>query len=142
MKKIILFICLFFGIYCNSQKNNFGFDAAGNQTNRFVALSRTVGVIYKTPESLNKSDFIIDDKFAYYPNPVLQQLYINWKNEPEKIVDNIEIYNMNGQLMANYKNLEILESAIIDFQSYTEGIYNLILNYVNGAKKTLKIVKK
>ena len=135
---LLLFIAgLSFG-----QKINMSYDGAGNQINRFVAMARIPGIDYKTPETLKESDFIVDDKIAYYPNPVLQQLYVNWKNEPEKTVDNIEIFNMNGQLMVNYKHLNNSESVVIDFQILTDGIYNLIMNYENGTKKSLKIVKK
>ncbi len=142
MKTKLLMLLLFIAGLSFGQKINMSYDGAGNQINRFVAMARIPGIDYKTPETLKESDFIVDDKIAYYPNPVLQQLYVNWKNEPEKTVDNIEIFNMNGQLMVNYKHLNNSESVVIDFQILTDGIYNLIMNYENGTKKSLKIVKK
>ena len=142
MKKLLVFVFLLLSLAGFTQKINLSYDAAGNQTNRIVAMSRATGVTYKTPETLKKDDFITENQIAYYPNPVLQELYLNWKNEKEKIVKNIQVYNMNGQLMTITADLKNIETATISFETFTEGFYNLILNYENGEKQTLKIIKK
>ncbi len=142
MKIKILFLFVFYTCLTNAQKINLTYDLAGNQIKRSVLLFATKNTLYKTPETLKDNDFIIENKISYYPNPVREELYLNWKNELDRNIDNIEVYNMNGQLMKTYNNLVTIEIATIGFQNYTDGVYNLILNYENGEKKILKIVKK
>lgn len=138
----LLLTMLLFASLLSAQKINMSFDGAGNQIKRYWTLSRAAGANYKTPETLKESDFILEHKISYYPNPVLEELYMNWKNEAEKWVVTIDVFNMNGQLMKTYTDLNNKETVTIVFQNYPEGFYSLILNYENGEKKTFKIIKK
>jgi Secretion system C-terminal sorting domain len=142
MKMKLLLTMLLFASLLNAQKINMSYDGAGNQIKRYWTLSRAAGASYKTPETLKESDFILENKISYYPNPVLEELYMNWKNDAEKWVVTIDVFNMNGQLMKTYADLNNKETATIVFQNYPEGFYSLILNYENGEKKTFKIIKK
>lgn len=137
---------MYFMLFCatclNAQKVTLNYDAAGNQIKRAIVLVVAKGVSYKTPEDLLNSDYIIDNKLSYYPNPVREELYLTWKNEPEKITFSIQVSNFNGQLIKEYLDLKTIEFTTISFQNYPVGVYNLKLNYVNGESKNLKIIKK
>jgi Secretion system C-terminal sorting domain len=129
----------------NANRIRFTYDDAGNQTDRFICLCQARGAKeteYKNLETLEKTDFIQEDKISFYPNPVREELYVNWKNKENNAVGLIELYNMNGQLLKTYKDLKNYETATIEFQIFTEGFYNLVVNFENGEKQTLKIVKK
>ena len=142
MKTLLINFLLFASIQGFSQKSRFNYDAAGNQISRVVSLTRTAGEVYKTMETIENKDFIVEDKISYYPNPVLNQLYVNWQNRTDVVVKNIEIFNMEGQLLENYNDLKYTENVVINFETFTNEVYNVLINFENGAKQTLKIIKK
>lgn len=142
MKTLLINFLLFASIQGFSQKSRFNYDAAGNQISRVVSLTRTAGQVYKPMETVENKDFIGEDKISYYPNPVLNQLYVNWQNRTDVVVKNIEIFNMEGQLLENYNDLKYTENVVINFEAFTNEIYNVLINFENGAKQTLKIIKK
>lgn len=142
MKTLLFNFLLFANLLGFSQKIKFNYDAGGNQISRVVSLTRTAGEVYKTMETVENKDFIIEDKISYYPNPVLSQLYVNWQNRSNVVVRNIEIFNMGGQLLENYNDLKYTENVVINFETFTNEVYNVLINFENGAKQTLKIIKK
>jgi hypothetical protein len=73
---------------------------------------------------------------------VREELYVKWLVQDNNPVNNIEVYNLSGQLIKNYPNLTSLDNTNVNFESYPEGLYNLILVYNDGVRKVLKIVKK
>lgn len=116
----------------------FYYDIAGNQTERKVVCINCA----RLSTSLTNEDFIVDEKISYYPNPVKEELFINWKNKENEVVKYLEVYNLNGQLLHNINDLKNTETASVHFQSYPEGIYLVNINFENGTQQTLKIVKK
>lgn len=55
-------------------------------------------------------------------------------------IENVEVYNLNGQRITVVKNLNVT-SASIEFQSFSNGIYLLKIRYENGVAETRKVVK-
>lgn len=139
MKKYLIFGLGLIGFLALGQphKINFYYDAAGNQTKRDICINCA-----RPSALLTETDFIVDEKISYYPNPVKEELYINWKNKENKIVSYLEFYNLNGQLLLNINDLKNTETTTVNFQNYPEGIYLVNINFENGTKQTLKIVKK
>lgn len=137
--------CLSFG----QNRIKFRYDSAGNQIQRYICINCITAKTYansefKTPETIVEKDLIEDeenDHVSYYPNPVREELYVKWKNKDNVFVTSIEIFSISGQLVSSYPKLNNVDTVSIAFQSFPEGIYNLILVYSNSERKTLKIVK-
>ncbi|WP_136667659.1 T9SS type A sorting domain-containing protein [Flavobacterium sp. H122] len=150
MKKLFF---LFFLIGLNSigqtpKRIKFMYDSAGNQIRREIIINAPARIsndtIYKTPETLTPKDLIEDIEYSdikYYPNPVLEELYVNWSNTNEKYISSIELYALNGQLLLQNPNLKRNENTIVSFRNFPDGYYSLLLMYNNGERKTLKILK-
>lgn len=148
-KLLILFLglCL---VNCYSQKRiKFTYDATGNQTQRSVCINCPLAKVsndsIKDLSNLTEEDLIKHDELEevkYYPNPVLEELYIKWYNTDVNYVTGIDLYSLNGQLIKQQNNLKNQETTKIAFYNLPEGYYNVILMYSNGDRKTLKIVKQ
>lgn len=127
----------------------FTYDTAGNQTNRqFVYISSGVwrqSNPANTKEDITEEKLIESDIYTdilYYPNPVVSELFLKWKNNEIDFVDHIELYSLSGQLVKSMSNIKNSEETTIDFQSLPSGYYNLLLIYSSGEEKDLKIIKK
>ena len=147
MNKIILFLLLFTtSINFAQTKISFDYDAAGNQTIRQICISckktisnEVIEIGKLTAEDLQK--FSPEDVISYYPNPVKEQLYLKWELINENKLSTIQIYSLTGQLLKTINKLEATTNVVIDFNSFPNGIYNLLLNYTNGENKSIKIIK-
>jgi len=86
---------------------------------------------------LSTVDIIPNDNFKLYPNPTKN--LINFNNLKSKF-ENLEIYNVVGQLL---NNISIDGSSLnsIDISSYEEGIYIFKFRKPN-VLKTLRVIKK
>jgi hypothetical protein len=127
----------------------FDYDVNGNQIRRrqvYLASNRGGNSNNVPPEikeeekKYEESDIYSDVK--YFPNPVVEILYVQWKNDNEKFVQNIQVFNLSGQLMGTLPLDRNSEQIEVDFRSYPSGFYELVLVYSDGNQKTLKIVKK
>lgn len=144
-----LLVFLFsFKLMSGQTRIKFTYDNAGNQVMRAICtscLAKTSVDSIKTSETVTESDMIKDevyDQISYYPNPVLQELYVRWINNETKYVSSIELYSLSGQSIQRFDNLKGSEITTIGFLNYPTGYYNVVLFYNNGERKTLKIVKK
>jgi hypothetical protein len=120
----------------------FQYDDAGNQIERAVCTNCVAkNAVYKTSETITKNEMLEENEVLYYPNPVLEELYIKWGNNELKPLSTIELYSMNGQLLKTVlvKNEDIIK---ISFTDYPTGYYNLLLIYGEGDKKSIKIIKQ
>lgn len=72
--------------------------------------------------------------FAFYPNPVMDMLYITSTNG--KKIEEIQIFNQMGQ-----KILYASNSSSIDVSDLTPGLYIVEIK-INGEKQKLKIVRE
>lgn len=148
MKKIFFFFFLFIGSisYCQSRLK-FEYDSAGNQTKRYICFGCEARVnpdeVFKDAKTLTEKDMIRDEEqeqLLYYPNPVLEELYVKWANGKNP-VSHIELYNLNGQSIKSITNLENIDTVTIPFFNLPVSYYTLVLNYTNGETKKLKIIK-
>lgn len=146
MKKLFLLLLFCYSINGISQKITFDYDSMGNQINRvyFATGNRISQEDVKEYKDITDADlqkFHSEDVISYYPNPVKEELFLQWELVNENKVLSIDIYNINGQLIKNINNLSE-NKAIISFQEFTVGTYLVNLNYATGNQKSIKIIKK
>jgi hypothetical protein len=107
MKKNLLFILLLFFSHLNAQSNKivFQYDQSGNQTKRYLCLNcpsttgKNAGI--KEVTELEQEDllkFSDQDVISYYPNPVKEELYLQWKLNDDNHVNIIQVFSMTGQV--------------------------------------------
>ncbi len=131
----------------------FDYDNAGNQIRRrFIYVASvaprlatpiptdTIAVAKIAEDKLLPTDLY--EEIKYYPNPVKTELYLQWSEIDNNDLQTIDLYDLNGRLIKSYPNQSSHENAIINFESYPAGYYNLILIYSSGVAKNLKIVKQ
>lgn len=151
MRKILFFIALQFCLFASAQqKITFNYDAAGNQVLRELCLSgcsqsaKQVTEV-KEIEALTEEDllrFSPEDVISYYPNPVKEELYLQWQLTHGNYVMSVQIYNMAGQILQTYGGNERMNSLNIPFQNYPGGVYLVLLSYKDGGEKSIKIIKQ
>ena len=151
MKKKLL-LC-FFGFFIVSiaqsqDKILFTYDTSGNQIQREICIMcpPTTGKQFnsKEIEDLVEEDLqkiSPEDFISYYPNPVKEELYIQWDFFNEKTVGTIYLYDINGRALQVINNLEKKNAVNIPFKYYPRGSYLVVLMYNGGGQKTIKIVK-
>lgn len=144
-----LLFLLFITTTCISQTHIvFDYDNAGNQIKRYLISvgrpSPKSATNIKDIKDIVESDLIKADIYndiKYYPNPVREELYLKWGLAEGNKVQSMDLYNLNGQLIKTVGSLENVNDYIFPFQQLPQAIYNLVLNYSNGEKKSLKIIK-
>jgi len=125
-------------------KTKFNYDAAGNQILRYVCINcndRVAKDTITTSSSITDVKKNQQSKISYYPNPVQQELNINWIKDNNASVTSIEIFSMTGQSLGHYSDLENELSTTVEFGDYPQGFYNLTIYFSDGNKETLKVVK-
>lgn len=148
MRTCLLFILLHFCFSANAQtKLTFSYDGAGNQINRSLCincLSKSVQQV-KEIEAVVENDlekFFPEDVISYYPNPVKEQLYLQWQLAQDNYVTSVHVYSITGQVLRTYEANSSLNNLNIPFQQYPTGIYLVLLSYKDGGEKSIKIIKQ
>lgn len=148
MRTCLLFILLHFCFSVSAQtKLTFSYDGAGNQTNRSLCincLSKSVQQV-KEIEAVVENDlekFFPEDVISYYPNPVKEQLYLQWQLAQDNYVISVHVYSITGQVLQTYQTNSSLNNLNIPFQQYPTGIYLVLLSYKDGGEKSIKIIKQ
>ncbi|MEN2486652.1 T9SS type A sorting domain-containing protein [Flavobacterium sp. B11] len=148
MQKILLLIflnCSFFSIA--QTKLNFSYDQAGNQITRTLCINcsaKSVKDIVE-PEALTENDlqkFSPEDFISYYPNPVREELYLQWELAHDNYVASVHVYSMAGQVLRVFQPNSNTNNLSIPFQQYPTGVYLVLLSYRDGGEKSIKIIKK
>lgn len=131
-------------------KLKFNYDAAGNQTLRELCLSGC-GLTAKQVKEIKEIEALTDDdllKFSpedvisYYPNPVREELFLQWELTDNRYVSSIHIYATTGQLLRSFQLTQSTNNLNIAFQNYAVGMYLVMLSYNDGGEKSIKIIKQ
>lgn len=151
MKNYLLLLFLGLSLFAEAQNPNkviFDYDAAGNQIKRELCISCTqAGYKTKAPKevtALQEEDlqkFFPEDVISFYPNPVKEELYLQWELVADKTVSSIYLYTINGQVLKMYNDFKKANTLNIPFSEYPKGTYLVVLVYNNGEQKTIKIAK-
>jgi hypothetical protein len=142
----ILFLLSIFGVNAQT-KLTFSYDAAGNQINRILCINCTSKSVkeVKEIEAVTEDDmlqFSEEDVISYYPNPVKEELYLQWQLINDNYVTEIHLYSVTGQILRTYQQSLQNNSLTIPFQNYPSGIYLVLLSYKDGGEKSIKIIKQ
>ena len=148
IKLLLSLISLVFTQILQAQnKIRFDYDLSGNQIKRELCLNclGKQSKDLKEISNLKEEDLTKlneEDNISYYPNPIKEELFIKWEIIDNSTVSNVEVFNINGQLVKSYNNLETLNKLNLPFIKEPAGTYIISLKYSNGEKKGFKIVKK
>lgn len=147
MKHQLLFVALLFCVISNAQsKLNFGYDGAGNQKTRTLCINcQSTSKPVKEIAALTDQDLeklSEQDVISFYPNPVKEELYLQWELSKENYVTSIQIFSTSGQLLKQYNATSKTNNQNIPFQSYPTGLYVVSFKYNNGEEKNIKIIKQ
>lgn len=151
MKKYLLPIFILFCLSGQAQtKLTFGYDSAGNQILRELCLtgcSTTAksAKAVKNAEALTEDDllkFSPEDVISYYPNPVKEELYLQWQLTQDNYVTSISVYSVTGQVLRTFQVNSNTNNLNVPFQQYSTGVYMVLLSYKDGGEKSIKIIKQ
>ena len=145
----LLFLCCSISQAQIADRITFSYDDAGNQIQRKLCINCTTSKMSnettKEITAIEDADllkFSEQDVISYYPNPVKEELYLQWELIEGNYVSSIQVFGLNGQVLQSFTNLDKKNNQNIAFQSYPTGMYAVILFYKNGEQKSIKIVKK
>ena len=74
----------------------------------------------------------LENNYIIYPNPSIDQLYI----QSEDNIDEISLYNAEGKIVIQEKN-----PKMIDLKQLENGLYQIIIKFSNGNISKSKIIK-
>lgn len=149
-----IFILLLTVLLCSvtiyaQDKLAFTYDTSGNQiTRQRICINCTPAARAALTESDSTNIVAQDDKnindfqLRSYPNPVVDELYVEWINNPEMLVSKIQLFSNNSQLLLDMNINDKQGEQTINFARFPVGIYHLIVHYNDQRKKSFKIVKK
>lgn len=147
-KSLLVFLFLSSTTILFSQNITFQYDAAGNQTFKGVivlarpANQEAAAEIKDEPES---SDFLTSSmvpEIQYYPNPLKDQLYLQWQNTTLKSVQKLEVYSLTGSFVSKQSLTIDTKQTEIDFGNQPIGMYLIMVFYSDNTHKELKVIKK
>lgn len=140
--KLLLGIFLLFGCASFGQRQlNFDYDAAGNQIGIIIFLHNIPDnkMSHSTATTLQSNPTYKDVK--YYPNPVKNELYMEWQIIDNNNLNHIVVNNIAGDLLKDYKDVNTVTNYTLSFEGYPQGVYFVKFMYNNGEQKTFKIIK-
>jgi hypothetical protein len=148
MQRFLLLIFLHCSLFSIAQtKLNFSYDQAGNQITRILCincLAKSAKEIVE-PEVITENDlekFAPENVVSYYPNPVKEELYLQWELAHDNYVTTVHVYSMTGQVLLTFQINTTANNLSVPFQQYPTGVYLVLLSYKNGGEKSIKIIKK
>lgn len=113
-----------------AQTANMGYARIPNGTGNFVIQAPTFNANNENPLAVNSQEF--SSSLVAFPNPTTTNVTVQNTNA---LIENIEIYNLQGQKL--FENKYNQNAVTLDFASYSNGIYLVVVN----KQANLKIVK-
>jgi hypothetical protein len=158
MKKYIL-LFLIIGASSNAQnKLTFDYDIAGNQTNRDLLCINCIAVTADEIENTEETEESKEEEekeesnpenpseetiVSYYPNPVKEELFIEWREvSAENYVTTVALYSLSGQAIKTQAVSKGSDNLTLPFREYPAGVYIVLISYKNGDEKSIKIMKQ
>lgn len=124
----------------------FAYDESGNQKQRTLCIncaSNRMANPLSVEGNKDIEEKIIEDKLVFYPNPVKEELHIDFDiTDANKQVDAVTVYTITGQTIKKYTNNVNQTSLIIPFEALPQGIYIVNVLYNTGEIIDLKIKKQ
>ncbi len=147
VKLLLLFSCISIALSYSQDKLTFTYDAAGNQILRdkvcidcpppLAPQFSRAGVDADLSENgLSTKPFVV------YPNPTTHLLFVEWLNTDGSVVEELNLFTLDGKHLLNLKPKSDMRQVNIDFSKYPSGVYLLITNFNSGKRESFKIIKK
>lgn len=148
MKKIFMTLPLLFwgGVWMQAQELNFDYDSAGNirrweYCEGNCTLSKeTKEAITDEAEATTTLAAQVDDRVMMYPNPVTDQLQLQWSGKFEGHISHIEIFTYLGKQLQQYTQFD-QPYIIIDMATYPSGTYFVRFSFDDHSVITRKTLK-
>ncbi|SDQ97783.1 Por secretion system C-terminal sorting domain-containing protein [Chryseobacterium soldanellicola] len=121
-----------------SHFGNFGVGNNDQTGGLWVSMEETgVDFAYNIicSEYLATEDNPLQNKIAYYPNPVSEELNL----QSGKKIKDISLYNVAGQKVS--QTLKPIDNKL-DMRKYSPGIYMITVTFIDGKSETIKVIKK
>jgi hypothetical protein len=165
MKKYLL-VFLLIGTFTNAQnKIALQYDVAGNQTSRTLICINCPPEKEENPKDIEEveeteepkeeeetkeeiEESIVETPFqdaaiSYYPNPLKEELFIEWREISEgNYVTTVTVYSLSGQSVKKQPVDKGANSLTLPFREYPAGVYIVLISYRNGDERTIKIMKQ
>jgi uncharacterized protein (DUF1501 family) len=112
---------------------NSGYTA--NKLNPFLKSSAMVPASCYNNAVLTTENFNTNQEIVIFPNPTSELITVHAAEN----INTVNIYSLDGRLIATYRNPQIENQFVINVQSYAVGIYTFEVNTENG-KFSKKII--
>lgn len=152
MAKIFTFIILFVSISFYStqaQELVFQYDNAGNQTvRRWVCINcpppyTTASKAQDLSLTLNG---VIEDSpkrgLSVYPNPLKEQLNIEWWADDKEFIQKLEVFTLNGVRIFFKNHTENERQSSFSFLELAAGTYLLRATYSTNRFEIIQVIKQ
>lgn len=153
--KLLPLTILFCGtcIYAQEMKLTFNYDSAGNQVLKDMLCincpqEEPEVVVEEEPEIIAEDNSEIEEeakikhKIIAYPNPVMNELHVDWIRNPNKQPIAVELYSLDNKQQQSYKISSTHGVLRLPFHGYSAGVYFLVVTYSNGEQQSFNILKK
>jgi hypothetical protein len=138
MKQLLLFFVLFAGFTLSAQNVTYNYDAAGNRTERIIALSASPQ-LRSSAETTPLEDILDEKKIKIYPNPTKGMLAVEIMDFNNEAKGEYTIHDMAGKLIQRQE--AVSGRTTFDLSGQPTGIYLLRIK-LNNEILTWKIVKE
>ncbi len=139
-----------------AQQLNFSYDEAGNQTKRewvcincplprnAVASSSETSIPVKVEMKLadTAKRTVVKRTIIASPNPLLENLNVNWETESGISVKSISVFAINGMRTHEVKPSPNQNGVTLPFQQLATGMYILYITFSDQRKESIKVIKK
>lgn len=140
VNRLLLFLCLFIGVYISStaQTNfSYSYDSNGNRYNRHVVVLKSAEGYdtTQTEESVNLD--MAEMVLTVFPNPTMGEITLMSNENIERGI--INIYDLSGRLILAQEFSG--QSASVDMRSQNPGQY-LMMIQTGTERKEITIIKE
>jgi len=140
------FLLLFYSLQGFSQFGaaptlQFAYDQSGNQVLRCrYGCFRRPANNTESENEKNKITEQTENQFKYFPNPVTDELTLNWTINK---ITSIYVFDMNSKLLNNFEVKNSKNNSYkIPFTNYIQGVYIVKVLFEDQSVKMFKIIKK
>lgn len=149
--KLLLVFCVLSSFVSAQQKLKFTYDTSGNQTLRDKVCATCAKA--KLPSEKDSVQTVIDEdavtpaealarlEIVAAPNPVTNYLTVDWALGAELVPASVELYAMDNRLLMSFQVRTGQAEQEINFTNCPSGLYIVQVIFINGQRRSFKILK-
>lgn len=129
----------------SQHKIGFTYDTAGNQTKQHFIVTKLASqqaAVAQATTAEKPEAPIVQQHLDYYPNPVENQLSLNWSKSTGTHIVSLQIFTVGYKLIKTITPAKTQQQTTLQFNNYAQGIYLVKALFSNGSYQTFKIIKK